>query len=119
MTETELKAFVSRLSGVLSFAREQAGRGLLNVRNALKRKPSDPERVLRGPRPSGRGRLCAERVDKFPSLQVILLDEKREFELERDERQKLLGLGVWDIDASAAGKRQRTRHGSVFAGPVA
>ncbi|MHB1424012.1 MAG: sigma factor-like helix-turn-helix DNA-binding protein [Gemmataceae bacterium] len=31
-------------------------------------------------------------------LQVILLDEKREFEIQSDERRKLLGLTLWQID---------------------
>jgi hypothetical protein len=34
-------------------------------------------------------------------LQVILLDEKRAFEVQRDERLKLLALPLWQIDTLA------------------
>jgi hypothetical protein len=39
------------------------------------------------------------RADTFPPLQVILLDEKRSYEIRRDEELKLLALAPWQIDA--------------------
>ncbi|HMF13982.1 MAG TPA: hypothetical protein VKE94_16805, partial [Gemmataceae bacterium] len=44
----------------------------------------------------------------FPPLQVILLDEKRAYEVERDERIKLLALPLWQID-SGAGREEAAR----------
>jgi hypothetical protein len=38
-------------------------------------------------------------------LQVILLDEKHEFEASRDDRAKLLSVAPWQIDVPAAGKK--------------
>jgi len=43
-------------------------------------------------------------------LQVILLDEKRDYEIQRDERIKLLALPLWEID-SLAGREARERGG--------
>ncbi len=43
-------------------------------------------------------------VETFSPSQVILLDEKREFEVRRDERMKLLALPLWQIDLPAAGE---------------
>jgi hypothetical protein len=37
-------------------------------------------------------------IQSFPPLQVILLDEKREFSIHSDERMKLLALAPWQID---------------------
>jgi hypothetical protein len=42
-------------------------------------------------------------VAQFPPLHVILLDEKREYEVRRDERMKWLALPYWKIEAAAGG----------------
>jgi hypothetical protein len=45
--------------------------------------------------------LKAEMVAKFPPEQVILLDEKREYEVHRDEEAKLMNLPTWEYVARA------------------
>src|SRR5262249_33529713 len=101
MTETEIEALLSRLSSAQSFLREQSGRAPRNLRREsqarLRASVNDSDRVL-----AARCRLveagCArELVETFPPSQVILLDEKREFEVQRDERMKLLALPLWQI----------------------
>ena len=58
-------------------------------------------------------RVCAQDlVDKFPPLQVILLDEKRDYEIQRDERIKLLSLPLWQIDSLAGGEERATEAGT-------
>jgi len=105
MAEPELESFVSRLSAELSFVREQAGqaprRPREGLRSRLLARCQDPERVR-----AARGRLveagCAQGlVQRFLPLQVILLDEKRDYEVERDERLKLLALPLWQIQSLA------------------
>jgi hypothetical protein len=131
MTEAQVENLVSRLSGMIGFAREQAGRpprSLLRAR--LKARVQDPEKV-RGARDhlvkagsTGKGdgtslsapqvwmatlseRLrAAALVEKFPPAQVILLDAKREYEVRRDEGLKLLALAPWQIDALAGSAEQ-------------
>jgi hypothetical protein len=44
-------------------------------------------------------------VMSFPPLQVILLDEKRAYEVRRDERMKLVALAPWQIDALTADEK--------------
>ena len=105
MSDSELESLVSRLSGVLSFAREQSGQPPRSVRVALDASARDVE-TLRG----ARGRLvqagCAEaKVGKFPALQVILLDQKQRYEIERDDRLKLLSVPVWQSECSTAGAK--------------
>jgi hypothetical protein len=42
--------------------------------------------------------LAEERVKTYPALQVVLLDEKREFELRRDEGMKWMMLPYWEAE---------------------
>ncbi len=44
--------------------------------------------------------LAVERVKEFPALQVALLDEKREFEVRRDEVMKWMALPYWQAEPS-------------------
>jgi hypothetical protein len=105
MTEEEIEKVVSRLSGGMGFAREQAGRSPRNMRAALKARVNDSERVktLRAQLvgAGGVGDLLQNLASiwTFPPVQVILLDEKREYEARFDARAKLLALGPWQIDA--------------------
>src|SRR5207249_578972 len=94
MSEDEIGAVVKRLSGVLGFMREQAGRPPHGFRAELKKLVAEPERV-----DAARRRLPAERMKQFPAVQIILLDEKYAYETRRDEALKLLGLAPWQIDA--------------------
>ncbi len=98
MTDAELESIVARISGALSFAREQAGLPPQSPR-PWAACAKDAERVE-----AARGRLVAAGssdtvVKAFSALQVILLDEKRDYEIERDERGKLLALPRWQIDS--------------------
>ncbi len=101
MSEAELEKLVSRLSGLLSFAREQSGQPPRSLRAALQASTKDPEKVR-----AARSRLVEagskeHDLNKFTPLQVILLDQKRDFEIERDERLKLLSVPLWQTDCSA------------------
>jgi hypothetical protein len=46
--------------------------------------------------------LAAERVQQFPADQVILLDEKREYDFRIDDIIKMINLPAWQADALAA-----------------
>jgi hypothetical protein len=43
--------------------------------------------------------LSEERLARFPANQVLLLDEKREYEVMRDEALKLMNLRTWQVEA--------------------
>jgi hypothetical protein len=128
MTEAALEEFVSRLSGAIGFSREQEGRSPRNLRVGLKARADDADRVrearsrilggnlaqpatTKAP-PQLPGALAqlvnvvglADRVRAFPPMQVILLDEKREYEIQRDEGMKLLALAPWQIDVLCSGQ---------------
>jgi hypothetical protein len=98
MTDEQLRTILANVSGKLGFAREQTGQPPRNVRGALSQCAANPETVN-----AARDRLveagCPKDVaQKFPPLQIVLLDEKRKYEVQRDEAIKLLGLRPWEID---------------------
>jgi hypothetical protein len=107
MTEQELEALMSRLSGVISFSREQSGQAPRSVRAALRTSTRDGTSLA-----AARERLIQsgckkELVAKFPPLQIILLDQKHRYAIERDERLKLLCVPVWQAaDSRSAAKLQ-------------
>lgn len=114
MTEEELDKCITRLSGVLGFAREQAGEAPRALRTALAARIKDAEGLH-----AARSRLIeagcpAGTVEKFPPRQVVLLDEKRAYEIRRDDSMKLLSLAPWQIDALTDGK-EADRGESLFA----
>ena len=101
MTDAELDELIGHLSGQAGFAREQAGQPPRNLRTKFTASARDAESVR-----AARARLveagyAESRVAKFPALQVVLLDEKREYEIRRDEEMKLLSLTPPEIEALA------------------
>jgi hypothetical protein len=114
MTEAQIEQVVSRLNGLLGTIRIQAGRPPRTLRTPLEARVKDDDRVR-----AARGRLvqagCAESLVKaFPPAQVILLDEKRDYEIRRDEGLKLLGLAPWQIDALLAGENSPPGSDGLF-----
>jgi hypothetical protein len=111
MTEEQLAQSITRLSGVLGFVREQSGEAPRGLRTGLAARVKDGDGIG-----AARRRLieagCAEAVvQKFPPSQVVLLDEKRVFEIRRDESMKLLSLAPWQIDALTDGQEADRRDG--------
>jgi hypothetical protein len=117
MTAEQMEQVVSRLSGRIAFLREQAGQPPRNLRAQLKAKIAEAEAVQRA-----RDRLvaagCSVAVVKdFSPEQVILLDEKQQYQIRRDEALKLLGLPLWQIESRVVPLPDRDESG-VFQGLV-
>jgi len=104
MTESEIETLLSRLSGVMSFAREQAGLSPRGLRSLLQAKARDQARIGAARRRLVEAGCPPKLVDQFPPLQIILLDEKGEYEVQRDERMKLLALPLWQIQECDGGE---------------
>ncbi len=60
--------------------------------------------------------LPAERLKEFPASQVILLDEKREYELRRDEVEKWVMLPYWQSETSLRATDTRDTGGETLFG---
>ncbi len=61
--------------------------------------------------------LAEEKVKQFPAQQVILLDEKLEFEIQRDEAMKGMALPYWEAEKLQAAAKEKRRE-TLFA-PIA
>lgn len=115
MTESQMEAFVGRLSGVLGFAREQAGQAPRNLRAELRARANDKEKI------GAAGRRLIEAgfgwvlVLRLPPMQIVLLDEKRDYEERRDEAMKILALPCWQVDAVVGGKDPERGAEGLFA----
>lgn len=111
MTDEEIEKVVSRMSGVLGFTREQAGQTPRNFRVALAARIKDAEKIRLARRQLIEAGGAEGLVPNFPPLQVILLNEKNEYELKRDQRVKLLALPSWQIDALSNAEREPKSEG--------
>lgn len=61
--------------------------------------------------------MAEERIRRFPTEQVILLDAFREYEVCRDEEMKLMNLPTWQVEAMlrpSKSARQLTLFGTVL-----
>jgi hypothetical protein len=137
MSREQLEELVRRLSGTAGFAREQTGAAPESFRSRLGARVKNEAGVQaareRLTDPSSKDKLgqvsnsipailgalveaCgrAELVQKLPPAQVILLDEKREYELRRDEAVKLTSLTPWQIDAITDGQPSKTSWDGLF-----
>jgi hypothetical protein len=56
-----------------------------------------------------------ERLLRFPTEQVLLLDEKREYEVRRDESMKLMNLPIWQVQSLATDVEKATKSPAIFA----
>lgn len=104
MTEGELEELVGRLSGRAGHVRERAGLPPRDLRAALAARAKDDTRVAAARArliDAGAGKLT---VGNLSAVQVILLDDKREYETARDERLRLLGLKAWEAEALPGAK---------------
>jgi hypothetical protein len=110
---------VNHFASILSFVREQEGKAPHNLRDRwqgrLRAVARDADRLG-----AARRRLieagCAEAlVRRFPTSQLILLDERHEFEVQWDERTKLLGLPLWHVDSLAGGLQEEEGSNGLFA----
>ena len=115
MTEPEIERFVSRLSGALGFAREQAGLPPRSLRAALRERVGNAGHVR-----AAFNRLVAaggapELVALFPPAQAVLLDEKRKYEIERDERMKLRAVPLWQLEPRFDPAEAAHDRGGLFA----
>lgn len=100
LTDRELDELVGRLSGRAGFLRQELGLAPRNLRATLAGWAKDASRVDAARKRLIEAGLKSDLVKQFSAMQVNLLDQRREFELLRDDEMKLLGLAPWQIDTS-------------------
>jgi hypothetical protein len=105
MTAAELDEVLGSLAGRASFARVQAGLPPLNLRATLTTRAKDADRLRAARKRLADAGLKEALVETLPPLQVVLLDEKRAFEVRRDEEMKLVSLPPLELEALARGPK--------------
>ena len=108
LSEQELDELIGRLSGRAGFARLESGLAPRNLRASIVALSKDTARVEAARKQLVESGVKPELVKEFAAIQVILLDQKRDFEMVRDEEMKLLGLAPWQIDALGRPRRPPT-----------
>jgi hypothetical protein len=119
MTESDVDQLVSHLAAMLSFHREQEGKAPRNIRGQLQGRlqalAKDADRTRDTQRRLIDAGYTESLVRRFPPSQLILLGEKLEFEVQRDERTKLLSLPLWQVDSLAGGVGGERSGNGLFA----
>jgi hypothetical protein len=104
---------------MLSFHREQEGKAPRNIRGQLQGRlealVKDADRIRDARRRLIDAGHAESLVRRFPPSQLILLGEKHEFEVQRDERTKLLSLPLWQLDSLVGGPEGERSGNRLFA----
>jgi hypothetical protein len=97
MSPEQLKKVVTHLDLLIGAGKPpEAAKG---VRARLDALAKNEENVRAGRRRLIETGLAEDRLREFPAEQIVLLDEKREFEARRDEIMKLMALPTWQAEA--------------------
>jgi hypothetical protein len=99
MSEDQIKKFIAHVDELLGLAgngkNPKPGEG---TRAWLDARTKDEGLVNAARRRLAEVGLPEERVQRFPAEQVLFLDEKREYEVRRDELMKLMNLLPWQFE---------------------
>ncbi len=109
MNAEQLKKFIAHMSTILGEP------GKSGIAEALDARAKDEKIVIAARRRLVEHGLPEERLMKFPAHQVILLDEKREYEVRRDDTMKIMNLPIWQVQALAADIEKGNKAPTVFA----
>jgi hypothetical protein len=109
MSAEQLKKFIAHTSTILGEP------GKSRIAEALDARAKDEKIVIAARRRLVEHGLPEERLLRFPAHQVILLDEKREYEMRRDDTMKLMNLPFWQVQALVADIEKVNKAPTVFA----
>ena len=96
----QIRKFVERMEKLLGD--EEPIKSAKGVRGWLDAQVKDEAKVAAARRRLVENGLPAERVGRFPAEQVVLLNEKREYEVRRDDAMKTMNLPFWQAEAMEA-----------------
>jgi hypothetical protein len=96
----QLRKFIERMDQLL--ADEEPFKSNKGLRGWLDAQIKDEAKVAAARRRLVESGLPEERVGRFPPEQILLLDEKREYEIHRDDVMKTMNLPLWQAEALEA-----------------
>ena len=97
MSEEQLKTVITHFDKLLALDRSNKE----SLRKWLKGRVKDNTSVEGARHRLVEYGLSEDRINQFPPEQVLLLDEKREYEVRRDDAMKYMNLPFWQIEALA------------------
>jgi hypothetical protein len=98
MSEEQLRKLIAYLDKLLGLGGGKAAKELGTLRAWVDARARNEGLVQAARRRLVEVGFPEERVARFPADQVILLDEKREYEVRRDEIMKLMNLPPWQFE---------------------
>jgi hypothetical protein len=110
MSEAQLKKVITRFDDLL----RMEGSNKQTLRQWLDARAKDQALVDAARRRLTDYGLMEEQVKQFPPHQVLLLDEKRDYEVRRDDMMKYMNLPMWQT-AELALQPKPDQHWGVFA----
>jgi len=113
MSADQLKKSIKPLEELLDIAAETPQKS--GVRAWLDARTKDEQKVSAARRRLVESGLAEERLRRFPAAQVILLDEKREWEVRFDDLIKTMILPMWQGEALAAQIDKSYKEPALFA----
>jgi hypothetical protein len=97
MSPGQIDKLITHLDKLFGFAGKDN-----SLRTRLNARSHDEKRVEAARRRLIEYGIAEGLVARFPAEQVILLDEKRQSEVHRDEEMKLMNLPTWQVEALSA-----------------
>jgi len=97
MSADQLKKFIAHMERLLDFGTEKSGKP--GVRAWLDARTKDESKVSAARRRLAGNGISEERLVRFPAEQVILLDEKREYDERFDDLLKIMKFPTWQVEA--------------------
>jgi hypothetical protein len=107
MNEAQLQRATQRFSELCAWGQERE-KEANDFRNRLKAYSEDRAHVDAARKRLIEAGLASEKVMQFEPTQVILLDEKRAYEICRDDLLKLTALPYWQIESVLGDGKQQT-----------
>jgi hypothetical protein len=100
MSDAQLKQFLDRIRTLLEADKESPKTGFVKGDPAewVAAQAKNEERVRAGRKRLVESGLAEEKVKQFPVQQVILLDEKREYEIQRDRVLTMTAVPYWEAE---------------------
>jgi hypothetical protein len=97
MSEEQLARFIAHMDPILML--DETDKPTKRVKDWLNEKSKVDGTVEAARRRLIDSGLSEGAVMRFPAHQVMLLDEKRAYEVRRDDQMKIIGLPVWEFEA--------------------
>ncbi len=117
MSDEQIKRAVDSIRVLLKVAQEGPGRDVIKGDPAewVAAQAKDEVRVAAARKRLIEAGLDADKAKQFPAQQVILLDEKLEYEIQVDEAAKMTALPYWEVDKLRAAVPQGKREERLLA----